>query len=109
MKKRSRFLQVPVEPFTVDPKSPVLYFLQRLRDEAHRFVIGAHRAKRSAQIGKSELDQIPGIGAKRKRALLTHFGSAKGVAGAGLNDLEAVEGISHTVAKLVYDHFHPER
>jgi len=93
----------------LEPKDPVLYFLQRLRDEAHRFAIGSHRQRRSAAIGKSLLDEIPGIGAKRKRALLTHFGSAKGVAGAGLNDLEAVDGISKTVAKLVYDHFHPER
>jgi excinuclease ABC subunit C len=96
-------------PFMLEPRDPVLYFLQRLRDEAHRFAIGSHRQRRSAAIGKSLLDEIPGIGAKRKRALLTHFGSAKGVAGAGLNDLEAVEGISRTVAKLVYDHFHPER
>ena len=103
---RERFFVPGREPFTVDPKSPVLYFLQRLRDEAHRFVIGAHRAKRSAQIGKSELDQIPGIGAKRKKALLLHFGSARAVARAGLSDLCAVEGINETVAQKIYGHFH---
>jgi excinuclease ABC subunit C len=103
---RERFFLPGREPFLLDPKSPVLYFLQRLRDEAHRFVIGAHRAKRSALIGKSELDQIAGIGAKRKKALLLHFGSARAVARAGLSDLCAVEGINETVARKVYDHFH---
>jgi len=103
---RERFFLPGREPFLLDPKNPVLYFLQRLRDEAHRFVIGAHRAKRSALIGKSELDQIAGIGAKRKKALLLHFGSARAVARAGLSDLCAVEGINETVAKKVYDHFH---
>ncbi|HEX6120879.1 MAG TPA: excinuclease ABC subunit UvrC [Dongiaceae bacterium] len=103
---RERFFLPGREPFLLDPKNPVLYFLQRLRDEAHRFVIGAHRAKRSAMIGKSELDQIAGIGAKRKKALLLHFGSARAVARAGLSDLCAVEGISETVARKVYDHFH---
>jgi excinuclease ABC subunit C len=103
---RERFFLPGREPFLLDPRNPVLYFLQRLRDEAHRFVIGAHRAKRSALIGRSELDQIAGIGAKRKKALLLHFGSARAVARAGLSDLCAVEGISETVAKKVYDHFH---
>jgi excinuclease ABC subunit C len=103
---RERFFLPGREPFLLDPKNPVLYFLQRLRDEAHRFVIGAHRAKRSALIGKSELDQIAGIGAKRKKALLLHFGSARSVARAGLSDLCAVEGINETVAKKIYDHFH---
>ena len=84
---RERFFMPGREPFLLDPKSPVLYFLQRLRDEAHRFAIGAHRAKRSAQIGKSPLDEIAGIGAKRKKALLLHFGSARAVARAGLADL----------------------
>jgi excinuclease ABC subunit C len=103
---RERFFLPGREPFLLDPKNPVLYFLQRLRDEAHRFVIGAHRAKRSALIGKSELDQIAGIGAKRKKALLLHFGSARAVARAGLSDLCAVEGINETVARKIYDHFH---
>jgi excinuclease ABC subunit C len=103
---RERFFLPGREPFLLDLKNPVLYFLQRLRDEAHRFVIGAHRAKRSSLIGRSELDQIAGIGAKRKKALLLHFGSARAVARAGLSDLCAVEGINETVAKKVYDHFH---
>ncbi len=103
---RERFFIPGRQPFSLDPRNPVLYFLQRLRDEAHRFVIGAHRAKRSALIGKSELDQIPGIGAKRKKALLLHFGSARAVARAGLADLCAVEGINETVAQKVYAHFH---
>jgi excinuclease ABC subunit C len=95
-------------PFALDPRDPVLYFLQRLRDEAHRFAIGTHRAKRSAAMGKSALDEIAGVGARRKRALLNHFGSARGVAQAGLADLERVEGISRTMAKTIYDHFHGE-
>ena len=93
-------------PFTLDPRDPVLYFLQRLRDEAHRFVISSHRAKRGKQIGRSALDRVPGIGAKRKRALLGHFGSVRAIETAGLLDLERVPGISKTVAKAVYDAFH---
>jgi excinuclease ABC subunit C len=93
-------------PFTLDERDPVLYFLQRLRDEAHRFAIGSHRAKRSAGIGKSTLDEIAGVGARRKRALLHHFGSPRAVAQAGLADLERVDGISTTLAKAIYDHFH---
>ena len=92
----------------LEPRDPVLYFLQRLRDEAHRFAIGSHRARRSKAIGTSPLDEIPGIGARRKRALLHHFGSAGEVARAGLADLEKVEGISHNVAKVVYGFFHNE-
>ncbi|WP_066702958.1 excinuclease ABC subunit UvrC [Celeribacter ethanolicus] len=85
---------------------PVLYFIQRMRDEAHRFVIGTHRAKRSKAMGLTKLDDIPGIGATRKRALLEHFGSAKAVEGAHLDDLMAVDGISEKVAQTVYDFFH---
>ncbi|MDH3231755.1 MAG: excinuclease ABC subunit UvrC [Alphaproteobacteria bacterium] len=95
-------------PFLLEPKDPVLYFLQRLRDEAHRFAIGTHRARRGKGITVSPLDEIPGIGARRKRALLQHFGSAKAVAQAGLGDLEAVAGISGTVARKIYGHFHDE-
>jgi excinuclease ABC subunit C len=105
---RERFFRAGAEPLSLDPKDPVLYYLQRLRDEAHRFAIGAHRAKRAKAITGSPLDEIAGIGAKRKRALLHHFGSARGVATAGLTDLERVEGISKTVAKKVYDHFHAQ-
>lgn len=95
--------------FMLEPKDPVLYFLQRLRDEAHRFAIGAHRTRRGKGVTSSPLDEIPGIGARRKRALLQHFGSARAVAQAGLNDLEAVTGISAAVAGKIYGHFHDER
>ena len=92
--------------FSLELNDPVLYFLQRLRDEAHRYAIGSHRAKRSQKLSRSALDEISGIGAKRKHALLHHFGSARSVERAGLADLEAVEGISSQVAKAIYDHFH---
>ena len=85
---------------------PVLYFIQRMRDEAHRFAIGTHRAKRAKAIGATPLDEVPGVGATRKRALLAHFGSAKAVSRANLADLKAVEGISGTLAQTIYDHFH---
>jgi excinuclease ABC subunit C len=93
-------------PFKLDPRDPVLYFLQRLRDEAHRFAIASHRAKRGKAIGGSALDRVPGIGARRKRALLSHFGSVRAIETAGLLDLERVPGISKAVAKSVYDAFH---
>jgi excinuclease ABC subunit C len=95
------------EPFRLDPKSPVLYYLQRLRDEAHRFAIGGHRKKRSKAIGANPLDEIAGVGANRKRALLQHFGSAKAVSAASLTDLEAVGGVSSALAKKIFDFFHP--
>ncbi len=94
-------------PFQLPPRDPVLYFLQRLRDEAHRFAITTHRASRSKKITTSELDEVPGIGASRKKALLMHFGSARGVKGAGLKDLEAVDGINRATARAVYAYFHP--
>jgi excinuclease ABC subunit C len=93
--------------FQLPPRDPVLYFLQRLRDEAHRFAITTHRNSRSKKITVSELDEVPGIGAARKRALLNHFGSARGVKSAGLKDLESVAGINHATARAVYAHFHP--
>ncbi len=105
---REQFFMPGREPFMLPPNHPVLYFLQRLRDEAHRFAITAHRAKRSKAIGQSLLDEVTGIGAARKKALLRHFGSAKDVAAAGLQDLKAVPGISVATAKKIYDHFHPE-
>jgi excinuclease ABC subunit C len=95
------------EPFRLDPKSPVLYYLQRLRDEAHRFAIGSHRKKRSKAIGANPLDEIAGIGAARKKALLQHFGSARAVAAAGTSDIAAVSGVSSAMAKKIYDFFHP--
>jgi len=85
---------------------PVLYFIQRMRDEAHRFAIGTHRAKRSKAIGATPLDDVPGVGATRKRALLAHFGSAKAVARANLADLKAVQGVSDNMAQTIYDYFH---
>ncbi|WP_413851037.1 excinuclease ABC subunit UvrC [Albidovulum sp.] len=93
-------------PFALAHNAPVLYFVQRLRDEAHRWAIGAHRAKRAKAVGATPLDEVPGIGAARKRALLAHFGSAKAVSRAGLEDLKAVAGISETMAQTVYDFFH---
>jgi excinuclease ABC subunit C len=104
---RERFFLPDRAPFMLEPKDPVLYYLQRLRDEAHRFAIGGHRARRERALGRSELDEIAGIGARRRRALLHHFGSVRAIARAGLSDLEQVAGISRTVAKKVYDHFHP--
>jgi excinuclease ABC subunit C len=85
---------------------PVLYFIQRLRDEAHRFAIGTHRAKRAKSISATPLDEVPGVGAARKRALLAHFGSAKAVSRANLADLKAVEGVSDALARKLYDFFH---
>ncbi|WP_262694897.1 excinuclease ABC subunit UvrC [Kordiimonas aquimaris] len=92
--------------FTMPHNDPILYYLQRLRDEAHRFAIGTHRARRKADVKKSPLDGVPGIGPKRKRALLHHFGSAKAVIGADVRDIESVDGISKAIAQQIYDHFH---
>ncbi|MBF0248955.1 MAG: excinuclease ABC subunit UvrC, partial [Alphaproteobacteria bacterium] len=105
---RERLFLPGREPKALHERDPVLYFIQRLRDEAHRFAIGTHRARRSKAQRISRLDEIPSIGAKRKKALLHHFGSAKAVEDAGLADLEAVEGISKSIAKRIYDWFHPE-
>ena len=105
---RERFFMPGRPPFSLDPRDPVLYFLQRLRDEAHRFAIGTHRARRTKALGRSPLDEIAGIGARRKQALLHHFGSARAVARAGLGELERVGGVSKTVAKKIYDHFHAD-
>jgi excinuclease ABC subunit C len=102
---RERIVLPGREPIMLEKNDPVLYFIQRLRDEAHRFVIGSHRTGRTKSRQHSALDDIPGIGAKRKRALLLHFGSAKAVSRAALADLEAVEGINSTVARRIYDHF----
>ncbi len=92
---------------TLPPSSPVLFHLQRLRDEAHRFAIGAHRQKRTKSIAASPLDDVPGIGPGRKRALLMHFGTARSVKGAALEDLEKAPGISRAMARTIYEHFHP--
>ncbi|HEY5723864.1 MAG TPA: excinuclease ABC subunit UvrC [Allosphingosinicella sp.] len=92
---------------TLPPNSPLLFYLQRLRDEAHRFAIGAHRQKRAKSFASNPLDDVPGIGPGRKRALLMHFGTARAVKGAALEDLEKAPGISKTMARGIYDHFHP--
>lgn len=92
---------------TLPPNSPVLFYLQRLRDEAHRFAIGAHRTKRAKNMATSPLDEVPGIGPGRKRALLMHFGTARAVKSAALEDLEKAPGISKTMARGIYDYFHP--
>ncbi len=92
--------------FALQRNDPVLYFVQRMRDEAHRFAIGAHRQKRSKAVTATPLDDVPGVGAARKRALLAHFGSAKAVTRANLADLKAVEGVSEGLAQKIYDHFH---
>jgi len=105
---RERFFLPGGESFTLPPRDPVLYFTQRMRDEAHRFAIGSHRARRKKEMVKNPLDEIGGIGPSRKRALLQHFGTAKAVSRAALSDLMAVEGISETVAKQVYNHFHDD-
>jgi excinuclease ABC subunit C len=96
-------------PMMLEPRDPVLYFVQRLRDEAHRFAIGTHRAKRAKSLGANPLDDIGGIGPTRKRALLQHFGSAKAVSRAGVEDLKAVPGISAEMAQKIYDFFHERR
>ncbi|HVZ28686.1 MAG TPA: excinuclease ABC subunit UvrC [Rhizomicrobium sp.] len=103
---REHFYLPGKEPFRLDVKSPVLYYLQRLRDEAHRFAIGSHRKKRERAIGANPLDEVAGVGANRKRALLQHFGSARAVAAASLTDLQSVEGVSDRLAKKIFDFFH---
>lgn len=105
---RERFFMRGVPDFSLPPRDPVLYFVQRLRDEAHRFAIGSHRARRKKELVKNPLDEIGGIGPTRKRALLQHFGTAKAVSRAAMTDLMAVDGISETVARLVYNHFHDD-
>ena len=102
---KEEFYRTGQHPFALRHNDPVLYFIQRMRDEVHRFAIGTHRAKRSKAIGATPLDDIAGVGAARKRAMLAHFGSAKAVARANLADLEAVNGVSKALAQKVYDYF----
>jgi excinuclease ABC subunit C len=104
-----RFFVPGQPPFMLEPKSPILYFLQRLRDEAHRYAIGSHRARRAADMRRNPLDEIDGIGPARKRALLHAFGSAAGVARASTDDLEKVEGVSLALAERIFAAFHKER
>ncbi|WP_299352673.1 excinuclease ABC subunit UvrC [uncultured Shimia sp.] len=103
---KEEFHRRGARPFALQRNDPVLYFVQRLRDEAHRFAIGTHRAKRAKAVGATPLDDVPGVGATRKRALLAHFGSAKAVSRANLADLKAAEGISDALAETIYDYFH---
>jgi excinuclease ABC subunit C len=103
---RETFFIFGREPFKLAPRDPALFFIQRLRDEAHRFAIGTHRARRKKDFVKSPLDEIPGIGPARKRALLHAFGSAKDIANAGLADLEKTPGLNAATAKRIYDFFH---
>ncbi len=103
---KEEFHRVGQRPKALRHNDPVLYFIQRLRDEAHRFAIGTHRAKRAKAVGATPLDEVPGVGAARKRALLAHFGSAKAVSRANLADLKAVDGVSAALAQKVYDFFH---
>jgi excinuclease ABC subunit C len=104
---REHFYVTGKPSFMLEARDPVLYYVQRLRDEAHRFAIGGHRAKRSRAIGVNPLDEIAGIGPTRKKALLQSFGSAKSISRAGVNDLAAVAGVSVQLAQAIYDHFHP--
>ncbi len=103
---KEEFHRVGKSVMALRRNDPVLYFIQRLRDEAHRFAIGTHRAKRAKAVGATPLDDVPGVGATRKRALLAHFGSAKAVSRANLADLKAVEGVSDKLAETIYDFFH---
>jgi excinuclease ABC subunit C len=103
---RERFFIPGRPPFSLESRDPVMYFIQRLRDEAHRFAIGTHRARRKKSMAQNPLDDVPGVGATRKRALLRHFGSAKAVTNAGVRDIAQVEGISTTLAQTIYDYFH---
>ncbi|HYF53842.1 MAG TPA: excinuclease ABC subunit UvrC, partial [Salinarimonas sp.] len=103
---RETFFAPDRPPFKLPPRDPALYFIQRLRDEAHRFAIGAHRAKRKKEMTRNPLDEIPGIGPTRKRALLHHFGTVKAISRAALEDLMRAPGVNAATAKAVYDHFH---
>jgi excinuclease ABC subunit C len=103
---KEEFHRVGQRPMALRHNDPVLYFVQRLRDEAHRFAIGTHRAKRAKAMSATPLDDVPGVGAARKRALLAHFGSAKAVGRANLADLKAVEGVSDALAETIYAFFH---
>jgi len=103
---KEEFYRTGKPVFALQRNDPVLYFVQRMRDEAHRFAIGTHRAKRSKAIGVTTLDEVPGVGATRKRALLQHFGSAKAVSRAALADLKAVGGISDALADTIHGYFH---
>jgi len=103
---REVFHMMDGREFQLPVNSPVLFYLQRLRDEVHRFAIGAHREKRARAIGASPLDEVPGIGPARKKALLMHFGTGRAVRNASLEDLQKAPGVSEAVARQVYDFYH---
>jgi excinuclease ABC subunit C len=103
---RETFHMAGREPFMLKPRDPVLYFIQRLRDEAHRFAIGSHRARRKKDLREAGLQEIPGIGPTRKRALLQHFGTLKAIERASEADLAKVPGVSAETARKIYDFFH---
>jgi excinuclease ABC subunit C len=103
---RESFFMAGREPFMLPHRDAVLYFIQRLRDEAHRFAIGSHRIRRKKEMHANPLDEIAGIGPSRKRALLRHFGTAKAVSRAAVEDLMTVDGISASMAEAIFDHFH---
>jgi excinuclease ABC subunit C len=103
---REQFHMIGRPPFMLEPRDPVLYYLQRLRDEAHRFAIGAHRSRRSRGLATNPLDEVQGIGSQRKRALLRAFGSARAVSKASISDLASVDGISKSLAQAIHGHFH---
>jgi excinuclease ABC subunit C len=105
---KEEFYRPGTRPFALKRNDPVLYFIQRMRDEAHRFAIGTHRAKRAKAVSVTPLDDVPGVGATRKRALQAHFGSAKAVSRANLADLKAVDGISDGLAETIYGFFHED-
>jgi excinuclease ABC subunit C len=106
---RETFFLPDKPPVRLPPRDPALYFVQRLRDEAHRFAIGAHRAKRKREMAKGPLDEIPGIGPRRKRALLHHFGTVKAIERAAYDDLVKTPGVNAATARAVYDFFHAGR
>jgi excinuclease ABC subunit C len=103
---RETFHQPGKSAFKLPPRDPVLYFIERLRDEAHRFAIGSHRARRKKDIREGGLQEIPGIGPTRKRALLRHFGTVKAIERASVPDLSKVAGINAETARKIYDFFH---
>src|SRR5690606_4849433 len=105
---KEEFHRPGMRPFALRMNDPVLYFIQRLRDEAHRWAIGSHRARRSKAMTATRLEEIPGVGATRKRQLLAHFGSAKAFSRASVAELRAVGGISDAMAQVIHDFFNPE-
>jgi excinuclease ABC subunit C len=105
---RETFFMTGRESFKLPQRDPVLYFVQRLRDEAHRFAIGSHRQKRKKDIREAGLQEIPGIGPTRKRALLRHFGTLKAIERASVTDLQGAPGISAETARKIYDYFHEQ-